>query len=188
MPLTAVKVSACRFDLASWSCHAHTSATAAHPCYAASWHSIMAPTIGVSPTRKVHPTIEGCLMLGQHSTGTGQPVRLLQRYADSTHELRNWAQVWNDQDENDETLAMVVRTGHRSAIGSMLHSNAHATRTLADHVMFKVSHTALLLEVNKSSRTMQRFLLQHKSSPFWQAVVLCLPCNHVPSDIKQCYY
>lgn len=48
-------------------------------------------------------------------------------------------QVWNDQDENDETLAMVVRTGTHTAVGSMLQSHSCETRTLADHLMFKVS-------------------------------------------------
>lgn len=51
-------------------------------------------------------------------------------------------QVWNDLDETDETLAMVIRTGNRTAVGSMLRSNAHDTQTLANHVSFKVSsHT-----------------------------------------------
>lgn len=52
-------------------------------------------------------------------------------------------QVWNDLDETDETLAMVIRTGNRTAVGSTLRSNAHDTQTLANHVSFNVGcHTS----------------------------------------------
>ena len=47
-------------------------------------------------------------------------------------------QVWNDQDERDETLAMVVRTGKHTALGSLLLTNPYKAGTLADRVIFKV--------------------------------------------------
>lgn len=47
-------------------------------------------------------------------------------------------QVWNDQDQKDETLAMVIRTGNHTLVGSLLKTNSHKSEALADHVIFKV--------------------------------------------------
>ena len=47
--------------------------------------------------------------------------------------------MWNDGGEADETLAMVVRTGRHTAVGSMLHANGHKTQPPASYASFQVS-------------------------------------------------
>ena len=59
----------------------------------------------------------------KHWTWTGHPsvFRISSPCLSSSHiYMSTYAQVWNDSDEPDECLAMVVRTGLNAAVGKML--------------------------------------------------------------------